>query len=293
VEIGGGFRIPDIMQESGFQVIEVGTTNRTRLKDYREALKKQKAAICSVHPSNFVIQGFTESVKPEELIDLAKEFDVPLLYDAGSLSYEELTCLKEGFDCITTSTDKTLGATQGGLILARKNLAKALAKNQLYRALRLDKLSIFLLEAALNAYANKTDERLIPLRRMLAVTPSELETRVLPLLSHRFKNFSLEQTFVDVSFGGGSWPGETWQSIGLKLSFKNKNAKVDLIAQMLRTGKTPLLTRIKDGAIQISLQTILTEELPFLVVALNDLDKKLAGTQAKTAKVEKLNDARA
>ncbi|MCC6277501.1 MAG: L-seryl-tRNA(Sec) selenium transferase [Oligoflexia bacterium] len=273
VEIGGGFRIPEIMKESGFNILEVGTTNRTRLSDYEMAVSKEPAVIGCVHPSNFVIEGFTESVNPMDLIPLAQKRSVPLFYDVGSMSFQELIRIPKGFDFVMLSTDKTLGGPQGGLILARKPWDRKLKENPLYRAFRLDKLSLALLEEVFGAYSNKTDRALVPISQMLALTRNELESRLRVISSMVFKNLKIMKTRASMSFGGGSWPGESWESAALELT--SPLLSTQEITHLLRTGEPALLTTIRDEKVLMCLQTILNEDWDHFVLAIKRLDEKL------------------
>lgn len=274
VEIGGGFRVPEIMSDSGFELVEVGTTNKTRLADFEEALQKGPAAVCRVHPSNFVIQGFVESVPPEDLIGLCKTYGAPLIYDAGTLDAEELRHLREGFDLVTLSTDKTLGGAQGGLIAAKPEIQKALLKNPFYRALRLDKMSLLALEVAFEAHADRHDRKTLPLREMLYTDPEVLRER-----ATRIKNeiqgtaFTLEIVSCEASLGGGTWPGETRKSFGLAIQSKMQENQ---IAQILRRGRPSLVISIVDGKPVINLASVPKDQLPAIATALRGLDWTLS-----------------
>jgi L-seryl-tRNA(Ser) seleniumtransferase len=286
VEIGGGFRVPEIMSEAGFELIEVGTTNKTRLNDYVNALKKTKGVICSVHPSNFVMRGFAESVKPEELISVAKKFKVPLIYDAGTMTGDEMRRLQTGFDCVTVSTDKTLGSVQGGLIMAKPKLQIEILKNPLYRAFRLDKLSLTALEVAFEAHAEKTDRKTLPFSQMFYTTKDELGRRAEALQNSTravLKNFDLKLVDCTASVGGGALPGEELPSIGIAVVPRHKTAGTpQKIVNVLRKGSPAVLASVVNSYATLNLLTILDWQLPEVAQALGRLDEK-CGTMATMA----------
>jgi L-seryl-tRNA(Ser) seleniumtransferase len=190
VEIGGSFRIPDVMRKSGAKMVEVGTTNKTHLSDYEEVFGPDTALLLKVHTSNFQIVGFTEDVDTTQLVNLGKKYGIPLMEDLGSgclvdFSKYGLTkeptvqeVLEQGVDLVTFSGDKLLGGPQAGIILGRKDLVEAIKKNQLTRALRIDKLTLIALEETLNIYR---DERValeeIPTLRMICESYDSLKTK--------------------------------------------------------------------------------------------------------------------
>lgn len=278
VEIGGGFRVPEIMEEAGFQLLEIGTTNKTRIVDYERILKKEKAVVCAVHPSNFVMHGFTENVKPADLINVCKTHNVPLIYDAGTMSSEQLRKLPKGFDMITLSTDKTLGGIQGGLIAAKPKIQKALLSNPFYRALRLDKISLTALEVAFEEHAEKSERQTLPLIQMMFRSQSEIKTKAFEISKNSFNTFILKVVDCQASVGGGSLPGETKPSHGLAIEtrFKVNSQKV---IQFLRQGCPAVLPSIVGGYATINMATLLPWEEPDLRDALSGLDKKLESFQ--------------
>ncbi len=274
VEIGGGFRVPEIMKSAGFELIEIGTTNKTALKDYRDALKLNDAVVCVVHPSNFKIMGFTESVDLKELSSLCEKFKAPLLYDVGTLTADEIRKLPKGFDCITLSTDKTLGATQGGLMICKAKLQKQCLKNPLYRALRLSKLSLVALETAFEAHVDKLDRKVLPVSTMLNTEIDELGLRADEFLKTKFKNFNLRKCSTLASVGGGSWPGETWPSVGLQIVPVRKMGANDIV-NSLRKLKPVVLASVQNNLAELNLASIMRADLENLNLALQALDLKL------------------
>lgn len=276
VEIGGGFRVPEIMEEAGLKLIEVGTTNKTRLSDYKDALKKGEAIIGKIHPSNFTMEGFTESVSIEDLIPLAEKFECPLFFDAGTMTSDELRRLPQGITCITMSTDKTLGSTQGGLILSPPKTQKKILKNPLYRALRLDKISITALEVAFEAHAEKNERRILPLFEMLHTSTTTLNERAQEITKIELKNFRLEVAPCDASLGGGA-QSENIKSLGLRL-VPNENSRFSpiRIVEGLRKGSPIILATIVQNYATINLLTVLPWQMEALKSALRNLDTRIA-----------------
>jgi L-seryl-tRNA(Ser) seleniumtransferase len=276
VEIGGGFRVPEIMEEAGLTLVEVGTTNKTRLSDYKDALKKGPAIIGKIHPSNFSMDGFTESVSIEELIPLAEKFEAPLFFDAGTMTPEELRRLPSGITCITMSTDKTLGSIQGGLLLAPQKIQKKILKNPLYRALRLDKVSLTALEVAFEAHAEKKERKTLPLFEMLHTSVSTLNERAQDILKLELKNFRLEVTVCSASLGGGA-QSENINSVGLRL-IPNENSRFSpiRIIEGLRQGSPIILATIVQNYATINLLTVLPWQIETLKEALRNLDTRIA-----------------
>lgn len=225
VEVGGSFRIPSIMALSGAELVEVGSTNKTHLKDYKEAITEDTNVLMKVHTSNYRIMGFTESVSIEELVNLGKKYKLPVIEDLGSgvfidlskygLSYEPtvLDSIRQGADVVTFSGDKMLGGPQAGIIVGKKEYIEKMKKNQLTRALRVDKLTICALEATLRMYLDETKAiENIPTLKMLTYKIEELEVKANKLFEkitalNLNANINIEDGFSQV--GGGSMPLET------------------------------------------------------------------------------------
>ena len=286
VEIGGSFRIPDILREAGVTLVEVGTTNRTRLSDYEQAITENTAALLKVNPSNYEMRGFTAEVMLPELANLAHQHNLTALYDWGSGSFyhfsqgplrEHATAaqvLESGVDVIAFSGDKLLGGVQAGLVLGREVLVQKLRKHPLYRALRLDKGTLALLEETLSAYLDPAHvpER-IPTVRMLEESKDEIRTRAeytlarLKLSEDSHYTCELQET-VSLA-GGGALPELTLPSLALVLKHKEQSAQQ--LQARLREASVPVITRIQDEHVWLDFRTVLPGDLADLADALNAL----------------------
>jgi L-seryl-tRNA(Ser) seleniumtransferase len=270
VEIGGGFRIPDILERSGAGLVEVGSTNRTRIADYRGAVENGGvAAILKVHRSNFRITGFTEDVEVAELSDLAREAGVPLIHDLGSglfVRAEELglpeeplavDSLKAGADVVAVSGDKLLGGPQAGLLLGSKDHIAALRTNPLCRALRVDKMTLAGLEATLRLYRDRSRAVVeIPTLRMLGADVQELSERAESMAS-ALSEAGVSAEVVDGmgAVGGGTYPGVTLDSAVVALPTTSAGASE--VAARLRAGGPPVVARIVSDRVVLDPRTIL------------------------------------
>jgi len=267
VEVGGSFRIPEVIQQGGAKLREVGTTNKTRARDYEEAVTRRTAALLKVHRSNFEIVGFTESPSPEELVAVAQKKKIPLLVDEGSgrivdlspygLSQEPTVreWLEMGADAVTCSTDKLIGATQGGLILGGREVIERCRRHPLMRALRAGKESYAIIGATLEAFLAERQETLIPIYRMMAAPRAALEER-----ARRFAGRVIETRSV---IGGGTTPSETIASVGIEVE-----GPPDSIAARLLAWRTPIVGRIQNDRFTLDMRTILPEEDEEVIEAL-------------------------
>jgi L-seryl-tRNA(Ser) seleniumtransferase len=262
VEIGGSFRIPDVLRKSGARLVEVGTTNRTRLSDYRQAIGPETAAILKVHPSNFKIVGFTEAVPLPDLAALAARHHVPLVEDLGSgqlraggagLRDEPSVAqsLAAGVDLVTFSGDKLLGGPQAGLVAGRATLVSALHRNPLYRALRVDKMTLAALDGVLALY-ERGDEQAIPVRRMLALTADELKPRAEALRDALADTFDAELQPGSSAVGGGAAPDVELPTVLVALRCPSPGD----VAAELRDGSPAVVARVGDDAVLIDLRTV-------------------------------------
>ena len=267
VEIGGGFRIPDVMAQSGAILREVGTTNRTRAADYAAAIGDRTAAILRVHPSNFRIEGFTERPSVVELSALARRFELPLIEDAGSGCLGELglddepavgAILAAGADVVMFSGDKLLGGPQAGLIAGRRDLVEKIRRHPLMRALRVDKLTYAALEATLLSYLRGRPGE-IPTARMIAAAVDEIGRRASHLIG-TLAGAALTGTLAEgvSTVGGGSSPGSTLPTRLVRLTHDRMSA--DRLDQHLRSLDPPVIARIDDDQVVLDLRTVLPEQ---------------------------------
>ncbi|MEG2789409.1 MAG: L-seryl-tRNA(Sec) selenium transferase [Romboutsia sp.] len=286
VEVGGSFRIPNIMELSGAKLVEVGATNKTNLNDYKAAINNETNILMKVHTSNYKILGFTESVGIEELSKLGKERNIPVIEDLGSgvfidlskygLSYEPtvLDSLNNGADIVTFSGDKMLGGPQAGIIVGKKKYIEKMKKNQLTRALRVDKFTICALESTLRMYLDeeKAIEN-IPTLKMLTYNMSELEGKSLDLFNRIKKlnldiNIEIEDGFSQV--GGGSMPIEVIKSKVIAITPNKIN--VSTLEKSLRLSEAHIIARIYDNKYILDVRTIFEDEFDSIV---NELKNSL------------------
>jgi L-seryl-tRNA(Ser) seleniumtransferase len=274
VEIGGGFRVPVVLKQSGAKLVEVGTTNRTRLSDYEEAVTDRTAAILNVHASNFRIVGFTEAVPLSALAALARVRGIPLVDDNGSgalidtasfgLRHEPMVqeSLSAGVDLVAFSGDKLLGGPQAGVILGRATLIDRLRSHPMARAVRPDKVILAALSATVQAYLAGNAEQTLPIWRMIAQTALQIETRA-KLFKSRAESHAVhvQLTPGESAVGGGSLPGETVATTLLTLPRS-------VTAESLRRLDPPVVARTRDGQVVIDLRTVSVEEEPSLLSGL-------------------------
>lgn len=272
VEIGGGFRIPEILERSGAELVEVGSTNRTRTTDYAEALATQDvAALLKVHRSNFRMTGFTEEALIGELAELAASSGVPLLYDLGSgllMDPAELglpdepraaTALRAGADVVAISGDKLMGAPQAGVLLGSSELIAAMRSNPMCRALRVDKVTLAGLEATLRLYRDpELARREIPTLRALSESVETLEGRATDFVKRLVsEGIVAEAVPTESAVGGGTFPGVALPSWGVALI---SNAGAEELMRALRLGDPAVIGRIVDDTVHLDLRTVDTTE---------------------------------
>ena len=278
VEIGGSFRIPDVMAKSGAILREVGTTNRTRVTDYERAINERTRLLLRVHRSNFEITGFTEQASTAELVKLARERGVPLMEDLGSGALVNLQSfgvdgeagvldsLRAGVDVVTYSGDKLLGGPQAGLISGRRELISRMRSNSLFRALRVDKLTYAALEATLLAYV-KYDHDAIPTLRMMRLGKEDIGRRA-EALAAQVRSPKLQIRVIDGEsvIGGGAAPSSVLPTRLLALTSKNLSA--DDLAARLRGCEPPIIVRVDEGSVLVDLRTVFPEQDTIVAMAL-------------------------
>lgn len=285
VEIGGAFRIPEIIKLSGGVPVEVGTTNKTHLKDYENAISEETGALLKVHTSNYKILGFTESVSNEEISYLARENELVSINDLGSgqfvdfskfgLPYEPTVkeILDSGIDIVTFSGDKLLGGPQAGIIVGKKKYIEKMKKNQLTRALRVDKMTLASLEATLKLYLDEKEAlEHIPTLHMISLSKERLFGKADVLktkLSDLDFDIRIEEDKAEV--GGGSYPASYLESVAVKLTHRKLHATE--IERRLLEVEIPIITRIKDNSIILDMRTLRTREFDIVKAALEEVTK--------------------
>jgi L-seryl-tRNA(Ser) seleniumtransferase len=284
VEIGGDFRVPDVMAQSGTTMVEVGTTNRTRLSDYERAIDGRTRLLMRVHPSNYRIVGFTSAPDLEELARLAHERGLLLYEDAGSGALFDLAPLglagepviresiAKGADVVSFSGDKLLGSSQAGLVVGRREAVGRLRRHPLYRALRADKLALAALEATLDAHRRGAAFDEIPAARMLAASREEVGRRARAFIRRARRatdGLSFEVVAGQSAVGGGSAP--TTHPPTSLVALTHAALSADALDAALRRSRPPVVARILDGRVVLDLRTVAPEEERDLLAALAPL----------------------
>lgn len=270
VEVGGAFRIPSVMAMSGANLVEVGSTNKTRVEDYEEAITEETAMLMKVHTSNYKMIGFTDAVSNRELKELVDKYDIPVMEDLGSGVYFNMEeyglpheptiseSIKSGIDLITFSGDKLLGGPQAGIIVGKKEYIDKMKKNQILRALRVDKFTLAALECTIRMYFDEEKaKKHIPTIRMITLTPEELFERAKVLKEKIDGRDSRVNVYIEdgkSTVGGGSMPGEEFDSKVIVLSGDGLTA--DKIEETLRLSSSHIIGRIKDDKYMLDLRTL-------------------------------------
>ena len=283
IEIGDGFRIPEVMQESGALLREVGTTNRTRLADYENAINGKTRLLLRVHPSNFEIRGFTDKPSLAELVELSKRTGLPLMEDLGSGCLVDLSAygineptvrqsVEAGVGVVTFSGDKLLGGPQAGIIAGRKELVARIRRHPLFRALRVDKLTITALEVTLGAYLRAAYDE-IPALRMIRATPAELKKRAENFLRELRPEIPLDEVECEITdgesvVGGGSTPTQSLPTKLIRIASARRSATQ--LEQRLRRAPagTSVIARVEDDRLVLDLRTVFPEQEPLLLKTL-------------------------
>ncbi len=284
VEIGGAFRIPEIMEQCGCVLKEVGATNKTHLKDYEKAITTETKALLKVHTSNFKILGFTESVDLREMVALGHEKGLPVIEDLGSGSLVDLeqfgihdeptvqNSVRAGVDVISFSGDKLLGGPQAGIIIGKKEYIDIIKRHPLNRAVRVDKMTLAALEATLRSYAEgeETAKREIPVLALLGAKLPELRRKA-QLLQDMLKKQGIESELVETEdqVGGGSVPTQLLKTCAVALS--PKNMSVDALEEKLRRRPLPIVGRIHEGQYYLSVRTMDEDDFPYVAEALKEV----------------------
>ncbi len=288
IEIGGSFRIPDVMKQSGAILKEVGTTNKTHLKDYEEAISENTGLLLKVHTSNYRVLGFTESVDSKQLVALGRKHNIPVYEDLGSgsfidvrhygLSYEPTVqdVVKSGVDIVSFSGDKLLGSAQAGIIIGKREFIEKIKKHPLNRALRIDKMTLAVLEATLRLYKNEEYQK-IPVWRMISEPENSIKERadkLCKLLTEKLPaTFSVSVNREEAEIGGGALPLETLPTFVVEISIKDKSE--ESFYELLRKEEPPVIGRLKNGKLLLDMRTVKEEEVEVLSKSVLSAAKKL------------------
>jgi L-seryl-tRNA(Ser) seleniumtransferase len=274
VEIGGGFRIPEVLEQSGAKLIEVGTTNKTRIEDYEKAINENTCALLKVHKSNYRIVGFTLEVDTEELVELSRKYSLLTIEDLGSgmliKGFGEPTVqevIASGVDIVTFSGDKLLGGPQAGIIAGKSHIVAKIRSHPLARALRIDKMTLAALEITLKLYMQSDTIDHIPVIRMLNMSREEL-FKVSSEFCEKIKNIAgINTSVVEVSSqaGGGSLPG--YEFPGYAVTIKPSCGCTSFV-KALREAEIPVISRIAQDSVIIDLRTVLADDYEDLLKSL-------------------------
>ncbi|HKT51807.1 MAG TPA: L-seryl-tRNA(Sec) selenium transferase [Candidatus Angelobacter sp.] len=281
VEIGGSFRVPDVMTKSGARLREVGTTNRTRIEDYERAINDNTRLLLRVHRSNFAIIGFTEQPTLEELCELGRKHNIPVMEDLGggallplrSMGVNEsgvADSLRAGVDLVTYSGDKMLGGPQAGMLTGREDLIRRVRSNPLFRALRVDKLIYAALQATLMEYVRQNHDA-IPFVRMMRIPPGEIRKRAQGMVEKLTQASQLKAEIVpgESLVGGGSAPTSTLPTFLIAVTAQSLSA--DQLAERLRLGTPAIVARVEEGRVLLDLRTVFEDEDELLANALRNV----------------------
>jgi L-seryl-tRNA(Ser) seleniumtransferase len=282
VEIGGSFRIPDVMAQSNASLREVGTTNRTRISDYANAINEKTRCLLRVHRSNFEITGFTEQPALEEMVELAKKHGILLVEDLGSGALLDLSAigatgefgvahsLRAGVDVVSYSGDKLLGGPQAGMLTGRTELIRRMRSNSLFRALRVDKLTYAALEATLLAYV-RGDYDAVPAVRMMRLSAREIERRAKALVAEVRGVPGLRAEVIEGEsvIGGGAAPSAVLPTRLITVSIEGVSA--DQLLARLRGSDPPIVARVEDDRVVLDLRTVFAEQDEVVISALRSI----------------------
>lgn len=282
VEIGGGFRIPEIIKMSGQKLIDIGTTNKTYLSDYEENISEKTVAILKVHKSNYRIEGFTEEVDIKNLSNLATKHSISLIHDLGSGNFMDTTkyglpfepsimdSINDGSHMTLFSGDKLLGGPQCGIIVGNKESIEKINKNPLARAARIDKLNLYILNNSLTSYVSKSKTEKIPSWSLIKLDSEEIKKRANLILEKLPKEF-FRLTQCKSTIGGGTFPETYIDSYGIKMTEKSLTKKLE---SYLLNMKLPILGKVENDNLVIDLRTIFNEYDNYLIESLNNFFNK-------------------
>jgi L-seryl-tRNA(Ser) seleniumtransferase len=280
VEIGGGFRIPDVLKQSGATLVDVGTTNRTYIRDYQDAITDNTSAMLKVHSSNFRVEGFTAEVEPSELVELSKERGIPVLHDVGSgallpteaygLAHEPTPqqSIAAGVGLVFFSGDKLLGGPQSGIVVGQTELVRRLERHPLARAVRIDKMSLAGLTATVLHYLKQEAEAEVPIWKMISAGEQGIKDR-----AARWKTqLSIPGEVISgrSAIGGGSLPGETLPTWVLALSCEGDAGSPERVMRRLREAVPPVIARIEDDRVILDPRTVTPDDEEALLTALRE-----------------------
>ena len=291
VEIGGGFRIPEVLHQSGSVLVDVGTTNRTYARDYESAITESTAALLKVHASNFRVEGFTASVEASELVELGAKYEIPVLHDVGSgcliptekygLAHEPLPqeSIADGVGLVFFSGDKLLGGPQAGIVVGKGDLVNRLERHPLARAVRIDKLSLAALTATLLHYLGEDAEEQIPVWRMISAPLEAIKDRAQLWQSRLGGSGDVEPS--RSAIGGGSLPGETLPSWVLALACREVPGGPEEVMARLRRAEPPVVARVEEDRVLLDPRTVLPEEEEALLQAVGSALERDGPTRAE------------
>jgi len=287
IEIGGSFRLPDVVVAAGGILREVGTTNRTRAGDYKNAIGSNTGILLRCHRSNFEITGFTEQPALTEVVKVARDSGVPLVEDLGSGAFLPMASLglrdeptvaavlQAGADLVLFSGDKLLGGVQAGIVVGKKALVEKLRKHPIYRALRADKLIIATLEGVFAQYLAPQPEQIVPALRMAIASGESLRRRAENFVgATRLRALRCAVIETTSTFGGGTLPGELLPSFGIEILPPAK-VTADKLSRLLRSAENPVVTIVKEGKVTVDFRTVQVEEESLLATVLFEIDETL------------------
>jgi L-seryl-tRNA(Ser) seleniumtransferase len=285
VEVGGSFRIPEVMEKSGAQLVEVGATNKVYKKDYEKRINENTGMLLKVHTSNYKVMGFTEDVKLKELVDLGKKYNLPVVEDLGSGIINDLSDLglkdeptvadkiSQGADLVSFSGDKLLGGPQAGIIVGKEEYISKLKKNPLTRAIRVDKFTLSSLEATLKAYIKEEARETIPTLQMISEDIDIIKEKA-KKLRDKLKEIDNEKIYIEIDkdaskTGGGAFPIQKLPTYVTKV--KVNNMDLNELSYKLRMNNPPIFTRLHDDFMLFDLRTIKESEIEKIVQAFRNI----------------------